>query len=100
MKKVSQTDIIFKFRHLIYVRLVFEHLRFFKIFNLFFEDGYLLLFARLVNNLQTGYNFMLPRGHCWIVQVVFVVQYHRIHEVYRVTHDIALNHLATSVFIT
>ena len=76
MEKVAQAHVVVKFRDLIYVRLVFERLRFFEILNLFFEDGDLLLFARLVNNLQACYNLMLPRGHCWVIQVVLIVQDH------------------------
>jgi hypothetical protein len=50
MQEVAQADVIVNFRNLINVGLVFERLRFFEIFYLFFEDGNLLLLARLVNN--------------------------------------------------
>lgn len=43
---------------------------------------------------------MFSWRHCWIIQVIFIMKDHWVHEVYRITHDIALYHLTAAIFIT
>lgn len=66
-----------------------------EVLYLLLKDRHLLLFARLVNNLQA---LRLTYGSSWIVQVILIMKDHRVHEVYWVAHYIALDHLP--VFIS